>query len=163
MISRRFMVGISKTASLYSPFFLSAATNDLVNGNFNNALNNMIGYCCLRLATTGFKELQSILYLKVKQQASIELSDLTFVHLHSLSLNWHLSKKTGNVIRSMDRGSEAANTLITYLFLYLLPALGECMAVVVLFFVQFKQWGLGVLVFAGVVSYSLSTIIITQV
>jgi len=44
------------------------------------------------------------------------------------------------VMKSMDRGVEASNTLITYLFLFLVPALAECLAVAILFFAQFKQW-----------------------
>lgn len=56
-------------------------------------------------------EMQSIIYQKVKQQASIELSEKTYAHLHSLSLNWHLTKKMGNVVRSLDRGTDAADTL----------------------------------------------------
>jgi len=46
--------------------------------------------------------------------------------------------------------------------LFLLPALAECLAVVILFFAQFQQWGLGVLVFCGVLLYSIGTIAITQ-
>ena len=156
------MVGISKACSLYSPFFISSATNQLVVRDFANASKSIIAFCLLRFAAQFFKEVQSILYIKVKQQASIELQELTFSHLHKLSLNWHLTKKTGSVMKSMDRGTEAANTLVTYLFLFLMPALAECFIVGVLFFAQFQQWGLGVLVFAGVIMYSAATIIITQ-
>ena len=52
----------------------------------------------------------------------------------------HLTKKTGSVMKSMDRGVEASNQLVTYLFLFLIPALAECLAVVILFFAEFKQW-----------------------
>jgi len=66
----------------------------------------------------------------VKQQAYIEIAEQSFAHLHTLSLQWHLKKKMGNVVRSMDRGTDAANNLITYLFLYLVPAIAECIATV---------------------------------
>ncbi len=68
---------------------------------------------------------------------------------------------TGNIVRVMDRGKDAANILVTYLFLYLLPALGECLAVVILFFVQYSQYSIGLLVFGGVFLYCYSTIRIT--
>lgn len=32
-----------------------------------------------------------------------------------------LKKKIGQVIRSMDRGTDASDTVVTYLFLYLVP------------------------------------------
>lgn len=67
---------------------------------------------------------------RVKQQAYIEIAEQSFAHLHTLSLQWHLKKKMGNVVRSMDRGTDAANNLITYLFLYLVPAIAECIATV---------------------------------
>lgn len=156
------VVGGSKACSLLSPYYLSTATNYLVLGNFADAATAMIGFALLRFASQFLRECQSILYIKVKQQASIELQELTFSHLHGLSLNWHLTKKTGSVMKSMDRGTEAANTLISYLFLFLLPALTECLAVVLLFFGSFQQWGLGVLVFCGVTVYAGYTIIVTQ-
>lgn len=156
------MVVLSKVGNLAAPYFISQATNYLVGGKMALAVRSMIIYSVLRFLSSLFKELQSILYIKVKQQAGIELQELTFTHLHSLSLNWHLSKKTGSVMKSMDRGVEAANSLVSYLFLYLIPAFAECLAVVILFFVQFRQWQLGLLVFIGVGLYSVSTIVITQ-
>ena len=69
---------------------------------------------------------------------------------------------TGSVMKSMDRGVEAANSLVSYLFLFLLPAVMECLAVVILFFLQFKQYTLGIVVFVGVGLYSVCTIYITQ-
>ena len=107
-------------------------------------------------------EMQSIVYLKVKQQANIQLAVQAFSHLHKLSLNWHLSKKMGNVIRSMDRGTGAADTLITYLFLYLLPALLECIAVCIVFLVKFRDVGISLVALGGVVAYAVITIVITR-
>eukprot|EP01036_Dinobryon_divergens_P059803 gene59803-79765_t len=105
------LVGLSKAANLYAPLFISVATNKLISHDLRGTFLNVIIYCALRLLSSIFKELQGIVYLKVKQQASIQLSEQTFTHLHSLSLNWHLSKKMGNVIRAMDRGADAANDL----------------------------------------------------
>jgi ABC-type transport system involved in Fe-S cluster assembly fused permease/ATPase subunit len=65
-------------------------------------------------------------------------------------------------MKSMDRGIEASNTLITYLFLFLVPAVAECIAVVILFFAQFSEYVLGVVVLSGVALYSFFTILITQ-
>ena len=65
-------------------------------------------------------------------------------------------------MKSMDRGVEASNTLITYLFLFLMPALAECLAVVILFFAEFQQWSIGVVIFVGVIVYCIVTIWITQ-
>lgn len=106
------MVTLSKTCSLLSPIYISRATNYLVNGHYSNAISSIFEYTVLRFLTSFFKEMQSVIYLKVKQQANIQLAESAFSHVHSLSLNWHLSKKIGNVIRSMDRGTSAADNLV---------------------------------------------------
>ena len=160
-ISTWVVVGISKACNVYSPFFLQNTVNQLVSGNRQKAFQEFIAYVLLVLAGSVFNQLQSVLYIRVNQQASIELQEYTFSHIHSLSLNWHLTKKTGTVIRVMDRGTSAANTLVTYLFLYLLPALAQCLSVVILFFAQYKQWAIGVLVAGGVALYGFLTIRIT--
>lgn len=156
------MVVLSKTCNLIAPIFISAAANDLLAGKLYAASQSMIIYSILRVCASIFKEMQSILYIKVKQQASIQLQELTFRHLHNLSLNWHLSKKTGSVMKSMDRGVDAANSLVTYMFLFLIPAMAECLAVSILFFAHYAQWQLGALVVTGVALYTIVTISITQ-
>eukprot|EP01041_Mallomonas_annulata_P000984 gene984-1923_t len=156
------LVGLSKAANLYAPLFISVATNKLISHDLRGTFLNVIIYCALRLLSSIFKELQGIVYLKVKQQASIQLSEQTFTHLHSLSLNWHLSKKMGNVIRAMDRGADAANDLVTYMFLYFGPAIGECVAACLIFYFHFENWLLSVVVFSGVILYSLATAILAQ-
>lgn len=50
---------------------------------------------------------------------------------------------------------------ITYLFLYLIPALLECLAVSFVFLVKFKLWSLSLIALAGVSVYIAVTIAIT--
>ena len=64
-------------------------------------------------------------------------------------------------MKSMDRGVDAASSLVSYLFLFLVPAILECLAVIVLFFINYKQYSLGITVFVGVALYSMATIYIT--
>ena len=89
-----------------------------------------------------------MVYLKVAQAAFVQLSETTFVHLHRLSLDWHLRKKLGEVMRSMDRGIAACDTLMKYLFLWLVPAFAECLIVCVMFatYYQMATVAIGVIV-----------------
>ena len=66
-----------------------------------------ISYAMIQFLGSTFKEGQSLMYLKVAQAAFVQLAETVFVHLHTLSLDWHLQKKIGGVIRSMDRGIAA--------------------------------------------------------
>ena len=156
-------VALSKITSLLSPIYISIGANALVNGEgYGVAAYNIGLYCGLRFASVFFKESQGLVFLKVKQQAYIQLAEQTFGHLHELSLNWHLTKKTGNVIRSMDRGTEAASQLVSNIFLFLGPALLECIAVCIIFFTHFNSIALGCLVLTSVVLYIGLTVSITM-
>ena len=75
-----------------------------------------------------------------QRRAFVEIAEYTYNHVQGLSMQWHLKKKMGNVIRSMDRGADAANQLVNWLFLYLLPALAECASVCVIFLAAYDNW-----------------------
>lgn len=156
-------VALSKISSLVAPLYISAGANALVNGqSYSVAAYNIGCFCALRFASVFFKESQGLVFLKVKQQAYIQLAEQTFEHLHELSLNWHLTKKTGNVIRSMDRGTEAASQLVSNIFLFLGPAIIECFAVCIIFFTHFNSMALGGLVLSSVALYIITTVAITM-
>ncbi|TMW64889.1 hypothetical protein Poli38472_009056 [Pythium oligandrum] len=155
------LLGISKVANLAAPLFMARATNALFASNSSDALVNVALFCGLSLVSKIFKELQSLIYLKVKQTAYIELATLTYEHVHSLSYDWHVQKKLGDVLRSMDRGVESANSVVSYVFLSLFPTLAESVVVVVIFAAHFQLASLSFVAFSSLVVYAVLTIKIT--
>jgi len=152
-------VGVSKLSNIMAPLFLAQAVNHLRNGEVD--YKALIFYAALGFTNVLFKQLQNIIYLGVKQTAYAQISENTFMHLHCLSLEWHLKKKMGNVLRSMDRGVNSANTVVTYLFLYLVPSMVECLVVFVIFYENYNEPALAVIAFFGISGYAISTITIT--
>ena len=47
--------------------------------------------------------MRSFLWIRVQQYTNRVVQVRLFDHLHSLSLRWHLGRKTGDVLRSIDR------------------------------------------------------------
>lgn len=178
--ANRFRVGVtwacligSKATNIFTPLCLGYATEALrclwfadgtCEGEYQPlSVYKWIGvYCALGFSTVFFKQIQNIVYLGVKQEAYIELSEFTFRHVHSLSLEWHLEKKMGNILRSIDRGVDSADTVVTYLFLNIGPSMVECVIVFSVFFVYFKQPELAAIGFYAVSTYVVITIQITQ-
>ena len=70
------MVFLSKASNLMSPFFLANATNAVAERRFNAAARDLICYAALKASSSLFKELQSIIYMKVKQQANIQVKEI---------------------------------------------------------------------------------------
>lgn len=151
----------SKLANIASPLFMARATNALVAKEPASALANLGVFTALVLVSKLFKELQSLIYLRVKQTAYVELATLTYEHVHALSYDWHVRKKLGDVLRSMDRGVESANSVVSYVFLYLFPTLAESVVVVVIFAVHFQLASLSFVAFTSLVLYAYVTIRIT--
>ncbi|KAH7696353.1 ABC6 protein [Aphelenchoides avenae] len=58
--------------------------------------------------------LRSFFWIRIQQYTTLEIEVDLFAHLHSLSLKWHLSRKTGQVLRIMDRGTNSINSLLRY-------------------------------------------------
>ena len=61
----------------------------------------------------------------------------------------------------MDRGIQGCDTLMNYGFLYLIPALFECVSVCVVFGFKFKYWPLSICIFYFIYIYIISTILMT--
>ena len=154
-------VALSKACNLTAPILLGRASTALAKGDYGTCIRRVAAYAAVMFAGTFFKESQSLVYLKVAQAAFVQLSEVSFRHLHSLSLDWHLRKKLGEVIRSMDRGIAACDILMKFLFLWLLPAIMECILVCVIFAVYFDYFPLSVSVFFFVFAYMIWTIVLT--
>ena len=95
-------VASAKGCSLYAPILLGKASTALTRLDYETAIRNVVFYTLTQLAGSTLKECQSLIYLKVGQAAFVQISELSFNHLHSLSLDWHLRKKLGEVLKGIS-------------------------------------------------------------
>ena len=98
---------------------------------------------------------------RVQQYTSRRLQVDVLRHLHALSLRWHLGRKTGEVLRVMDRGTQSINNRLSYLLFNIFPTLVDIGIAIIFFVVAFDVW-FGLIVFATMFSYVLFTIAITE-
>lgn len=152
---------LSKLCNLSAPILLGKASTALAHQQYTSCIYFSCAYASVQFLGSTFREGQSLVYLRVAQAAFVQLSETTFVHLHRLSLDWHLRKKLGEVMRSLDRGIAACDTLMKYLFLWLVPAIAECLIVCIMFATYYSYAPLAVVVFYSVWIYIVWTIIIT--
>ncbi|KAL2868018.1 putative vacuolar ABC heavy metal transporter (Hmt1) [Aspergillus lucknowensis] len=76
--------------------------------------------------------LRSSLWIPVSQYSYMELSTAAFEHVHSLSLDFHLGKKTGEVLSALSKGS-SINTFLEQVTFSVVPMLVDlCVAIVYL-------------------------------
>ncbi|MFZ5539661.1 MAG: ABCB family ABC transporter ATP-binding protein/permease [Pseudomonadota bacterium] len=109
----------------------------------------IVGYGLLRLSTTVFTELREFFFARVTQSAVRTLALKTFRHLHSLSLRFHLDRRTGAVTREIDHGIRGISSLISYTLYSILPTLLELSLVLGYLLLNYEVW------FALIVAVSL--------
>jgi len=84
-----------------------------------------------------------------------------FEHLHALSLRWHLQRKTGEVLRAMDRGTDSINSILNYLLFSIFPTVADIIIAIVYFSWFFNGW-FGLIVFLTMVIYLVCTFTVTE-
>jgi ATP-binding cassette, subfamily B, heavy metal transporter len=109
----------------------------------------VVAYGLLRLSTSLFTELREFFFVNVTQAAMRTLALKTFRHLHSLSLRYHLERRTGAVTREIDQGIRGISSLISFTLYSILPTLIEITLVVGYLVWHYEIW------FAGIVGVSL--------
>lgn len=55
---------------------------------------------------------RTFLWIRVQQFTSRQVELRLFSHLHELSLRWHLGRRTGEVLRIVDRGTSSVTGLL---------------------------------------------------
>src|SRR6478752_10852500 len=71
----------------------------------------VLAYAAGRFATVLFDNVRNVIFERVGQEAVRKLTEDVFRRLHELSLRFHLSRRTGEVTKIVDRGSKNINTM----------------------------------------------------
>ena len=90
------------------------------------------------LAAVVFDNLRNITFERVGQDATRQLAEDTFVRLHQLSLRFHLSRRTGEVTKTIDhRRTKSIDIMLYFLLFNIAPTAIELIAAGVIFYLNF--------------------------
>src|SRR6188474_1821994 len=106
-------------------------------------------------------QLRDGLFAKVAMHAVRRLAYRTFVHMHELSLRFHLERKTGGLTRVLERGRNGIETIVRMVILQLSPTIIELAFIVVVLMWQF-DWRYVVATLITVAVYMYYTYIATE-
>ena len=77
------------------------------------------------MSSGAFNQLRDALFASVGQHAVRQLAYKTFVHMHGLSLRFHLERRTGGLSRIIERGTKGIETIVRFTILNTAPTLIE--------------------------------------
>ena len=110
-----------------------------------------------RILMVAFNQLRDALFVKVGQTAVRSLGKKSFHHLHSLSLSFHLNRRTGALNRITDRGVKGIESIIRLLILNTFPTVIEFVFVGFILLYEF-DWRFLIVVFLTVITYTFFTV-----
>lgn len=124
----------------------------------------VLTFCFLRFLQGGvgvISSLQTLLWIPISQYNTRRVSVEMLSHLHSLSLQFHINRKTGEVLRVMDRGTSSIGSLLSSILFNIIPVFVDIGIAVVWFVYQFDV-ATGFIVFITMAVYVVFTIVITE-
>ncbi len=134
-----------------------SGSNEAENSVMLVALGLVAAYGVLRLCGSLFNELRDSLFARVRFGAMHGLSTRVLQHLHSLSLNFHLERKTGGVSRDLERGTSSLSSIVNTMVFNIVPTLLEFSLVAFILLHNYRA-GYMLVVIVTVIIYVLFTV-----
>ena len=158
------LVALAKVVTLAMPFAYKGAIDRMAPGlepAAGLAMALVVAYAGARFGGVLFDNLRNAIFEKVGQEAGRRLADDVFVHLHRLSLRFHLDRRTGAVTKIVERGTKSIDTMLYFLLFNIAPTVLELLAVCAIFLVKFGP-GLVAATLAMVALYIWFTRLVTE-
>ncbi|MGA9282178.1 MAG: ABC transporter ATP-binding protein/permease [Pseudolabrys sp.] len=96
-----------------------------------------VAYGGMRILMAALTQLRDGLFAKVAMHAVRRIAYRTFVHMHELSLRFHLERKTGGLTRVLERGRNGIETIVRMVILQLAPTIIELLLIIGVLMWQF--------------------------
>ncbi len=151
---------IAKLTTVAVPFAYKWATDALValrNGHAPaSALAGPVAltflYGGLRILMAGLTQGRDAVFADVAMNAVRRLAVDVFIHLHALSMRFHLERKTGALTRVLERGRDAIETLTRMVMMNALPTALEFALILGVMLFHF-DWRYAAITLATIVAY----------
>jgi ATP-binding cassette subfamily B protein len=165
---------LAKFATLTVPFTFKWATDALTGADtapvqpsnwafwvIASPLIMTLSYGGLRVLMAVLTQWRDGIFARVAMHAVRKLAYRTFVHMHELSLRFHLERKTGGLTRVLERGRNGIETIVRMVILQLVPTIVEVSLLMAVLLWKF-DWRYVVATLITVVIYMYYTYIATE-
>ncbi len=165
---------VAKLATLSVPFTFKWAIDALTGANtapvessnwmlwlLASPMLLTLGYGGIRVLMALFTQWRDGIFARVAMHAVRKLAYITFVHMHELSLRFHLERKTGGLTRILERGRSGIEVIVRMVILQLIPTLVEVALMFGVLFWQF-DWRYVLVIAVMVAAYMYYTYIATE-
>ncbi|TFK25500.1 mitochondrial half-size ABC transporter [Coprinopsis marcescibilis] len=153
---------LGRVINVALPLTLGKLVHALEEGSGSSPWPYLFGYVGLRYlqGSGGLSAIRDALWAPVMQYSDRAMSQLAFDHILNLSFAWHTRRKTGEILRVLDRGAAINHTFELILF-NIIPTFVDIFIALVAFVILF-EWPLALVIFFVMFSYVAASVILTQ-
>src|SRR5712671_5208224 len=165
---------VAKLATVSVPFTFKWAIDALTGANsapvqpsnwamwlIASPLLMTLSYGAVRIIMAVLTQWRDGIFAGVAMHAVRKLAYITFVHMHELSLRFHLERKTGGLTRVLERGRLGIEVIVRMVILQLIPTIVEASLLMAVLLWQF-DWRYVLVTGITVVIYLYYTYIATE-
>ncbi|WP_429910843.1 ABCB family ABC transporter ATP-binding protein/permease [Glycocaulis sp.] len=159
---------VAKMFAVLAPVLFGDGLNALIDGvdagatvafwTFGGAF---VAYALARFASNSAPQLRDMMFARVSQDAQRIVALKGFLHVQSLSLRYHQTRRAGAVNRIIDRGAGAVDFLLRYLVFNIVPAVIELILASVIVALRYG-WIFSAIIVGAVAAYALVTWFLTE-
>src|SRR3989440_9136403 len=120
-----------------------------------------LSYGAVRVLMAVLTQWRDGIFARVAMHAVRKLAYLTFIHMHELSLRFHLERKTGGLTRVLERGRLGIEVIVRMVILQLVPTIVEVSLLMAVLLWQF-DWRYVLATMITVVIYMYYTYLATE-
>ncbi|AFE49027.1 ABCB family ABC transporter ATP-binding protein/permease [Rickettsia prowazekii] len=122
---------IAKVINIFVPIVYKYIIDGLnQNLSLSVLIGVIIGYGGTKILAQIFSELRNIIFSKVGCQATRLVALNVFKHMHNLSMRFHITRKTGGLSRSIERGTKGIEAVLRYSLFNIFPTSLEIILVI---------------------------------
>ncbi len=118
-------------------------------------------YAMSRVLMQAFAQLRDGVFAKVQYHAMREVAVETFAHVHTLSLRFHLERKTGGLSRIIERGTRGIDNILSFALFSIFPIVFQVLIYSAMLYWFFNIW-VALTAIAMVTAYAWFTFIVTR-
>ncbi len=134
------LVVAGKAVNYVMPYSLKGAIDRMShgpNGAVMLAIALVAAYALARFSGVLFDNIRNAIFERVGQTAARHLSQDVFVHIHKLSLRYHLERRTGALTRIVERGTKSIDTMLYFILFNIFPTIIELIVTTTIFWASF--------------------------
>jgi ATP-binding cassette, subfamily B, heavy metal transporter len=154
----------AKVANVYVPIFFKGMVDGLsikAAGAIVFPIAMLLAYGGARVLSQSFAELRDGVFAKVAQRAIRRVALRTFIHLHRLSLRFHLERQTGGLSRVIERGTNGIEYFLFFVLFNVVPTLLEITLVCGILWGFYNFW-FALVTLVTIVGYVWYTLTVTE-